>query len=149
MTGYNERRTFEKDCVLSMTSEALFEHILLDNIHYLRLLHVSGAAIEATLKHVEDEIVEKPIDGKSRVLVDFRLTGIPSIVDTFPHLLGFLARTPRRTSHNVRLAYVYPHTSQSQVLKMFLSVQRLIPRGLSVKFFAEGDYEQAVMWLRV
>lgn len=132
-----------------MVSNPLFEHNADNGMHCIRLLQATGPGIKAMLEHVEAHVVEKPIDGKNRVLLDFRTSGFPPMREGLPHLVSFFARQPKRTPQPVRVAYLYPPGGHSRILQAFLSVQRFMPQGMAVKFFSHEEYNQAVEWLHV
>jgi hypothetical protein len=132
-----------------MASEGLFEYSVVGGIHMLRLLQPGGKAVKALLDHAETYVVEKPIDGKNLVLIDFRVSGSPRTVEALPHVIAFFARQPRRTPQGVRVAFIYLRMTYGRVLKSFLSLQRFLPQGMAVKFFADEEYEQALEWLHM
>lgn len=130
-----------------MASNPFFEYSAINGIHQLRLLQSTGPAIKAMLDYVEAHVVEKPIDGKNRVLLDTRASGLPPMAQGLPHIASFFARQARRTPMPVRVAYLYPQGGHSRILQGFLSMQRLMPQGMVVKFFPNEDYNQAIEWL--
>jgi hypothetical protein len=45
------------------------------------------------------------------------------------------------------VAYLYPREARGRILNGFLSMQRFMPQGMSVKFFSGEEYQQALEWL--
>jgi hypothetical protein len=131
-----------------MASNPFFEHSTNDGIHWIRLLQPTGTALRALLEYAELHVVERPIDGKNRVLLDLRTAGLPPMREGLPHIASFFARQSRRTPLPVRVAYLYPQGGHSRILQGFLSMQRFMPQGMAVKFFSHEEYNQAVEWLR-
>jgi hypothetical protein len=132
-----------------MSADSLYDYAVIDGIHRIRLLQATGPAAKAMIEHIEKFVVDHPIDGKNRVMIDFRPAGPPPITESLPHLMAFLARQPKQIGLSVRIAYIFPQASYGRVLTAFLSMLRFMPQGMAVKFFGEAELDKALEWLQV
>ena len=130
-----------------MTSNLLFEYQLTDGIHHFTTLEKTGAAVKALLEYAEGLLNTLPDDETARILVDFRLSGVPPIAEGVVHLLAFFRRQGHKKQMQ-RIAYLYPRAAQSHILTGFLGIQRFLPQGVITRFFREDEEEKARAWLQ-
>ena len=121
------------------------------NIHELRMHDNSRKAVDVMAAQMEALIESWDIDedgDKMLLLVNMGESGVPSVTYAMQKIRNWFNENRNTLQYiHIREAYLAP-TSSEVLLSLAGSFTKVIPIDIEVKFFAQGDYEGAVAWLR-
>ena len=117
---------------------------LYDGIHIFRFEQTSRRSVDEFLLHMDSAYRALPEGEPMRIVIDYKLRGIPHLSYGVQRLRQWISDNPQTTSTNV--AFIHNNHALAAIIDAVTRLMRI--RRAHIRFFHENQQDNAFNWLQ-